>query len=133
MLRAGVAHAPSQAPQAVKDAIWAVNLLRDKPYRWGGGHATFEDRGYDCSGTISYLLHHAAGMAFPTPSKGMCSYGEQGVGRWITVYARHGHVFAMVAGLRLDTTDMGGGREGPRWHTNTRKTAQFVARHPKGL
>ena len=32
------------------------------------------------------------------------SYGERGPGNWITVYAREGHTFAIIAGLRLDTT-----------------------------
>ncbi|PYJ95234.1 MAG: hypothetical protein DME62_01380 [Verrucomicrobia bacterium] len=40
----------------MKRAIWAANQLRCKPYRYGGGHKSFDDRGYDCSGTISYAL-----------------------------------------------------------------------------
>ena len=40
-LRRGVAYAPANAPLAVKRAIWAANQLRSKPYRWGGGHASF--------------------------------------------------------------------------------------------
>ena len=31
-------------------------------------------------------------------------FGERGHGKWITVYARNGHTFAVIAGLRLDTT-----------------------------
>jgi len=60
-LRHGVACAPEQAPAAVKRAIWAANQLRSKPYRYGGGHASFSDNGYDCSGTVSYALA-AAGL-----------------------------------------------------------------------
>jgi cell wall-associated NlpC family hydrolase len=47
------AAAPKKAPDAVKRAIWAANQLGSKPYRYGGGHKSFEDRGYDCSGTVS--------------------------------------------------------------------------------
>src|SRR5438034_6202161 len=52
----GSAVAPKKAPATVKRAIWAANQLRSKPYRYGGGHKSFDDRGYDCSGTISYAL-----------------------------------------------------------------------------
>lgn len=132
-LKNGVASAPANAPAAIKKAIWAVNTLRNLPYRWGGGHGTFNDRGYDCSGTISFLLHHAAGLAQPEPSTAMRNYGEPGPGRWITLYAQRGHVFAVVAGLRLDTSDLRGGREGPRWHAEGRSSKGFEARHPPGL
>ncbi|MEY2440100.1 MAG: hypothetical protein QOI34_1485, partial [Verrucomicrobiota bacterium] len=51
-----------------------------------------------------------------------------------TVYSRHGHTFAMIAGLRLDTTDFRyGGDVGPRWYTEGRSTGGFDARHPLGL
>ena len=134
VLRNGIAYAPSRAPQNVKNAIWAVNALRRKPYRWGGGHASFHDRGYDCSGAVSYALHHAGALASPMPSTGFLSYGRRGRGRWITVYSRPGHTFAVIAGLRLDTTDFQrGGNTGPRWHVDGRDTSGFVARHPAGL
>jgi hypothetical protein len=132
VLRNGVAYAPAQAPQAVKNAIWAVNTLRGKPYIWGGGHGTFNDRGYDCSGTVSFLLHHAGLLASPTTSRALMNFGEAGAGRWITVYARKGHTFAVVAGLRLDTTGFRE-REGPRWRAEPRSPAGFVARRPRGL
>src|SRR4051812_29607329 len=50
VLRHGVAYAPSNAPDRVKHAIWAVNSIVGRPYVWGGGHGSFNDRGYDCSG-----------------------------------------------------------------------------------
>src|SRR4051794_40604668 len=53
-LRGGIAYAPENAPAEVKRAIWAANYLRRKPYVWGGGHGSFVDRGYDCSGTVSF-------------------------------------------------------------------------------
>ena len=27
------------------------------PYRYGGGHGSFDDTAYDCSGSVSYVLH----------------------------------------------------------------------------
>src|SRR4051812_12815587 len=134
MLRGGTAYAPANAPQRVKEAIWAVNSIRHKPYHWGGGHGSFYDSGYDCSGAVSYALHSAGVLGQPLPSSDLLRYGEYGRGRWITIYSRHGHTFAMIAGLRLDTTDLGhGGDVGPRWYTEGRSTWGFSARHPAGL
>jgi cell wall-associated NlpC family hydrolase len=134
VLRNGVAYAPSRAPQNVKNAIWAANTLRRKPYVWGGGHGSFNDRGYDCSGTVSFALHGAGLLNSPLPSSELMRYGERGRGRWITVYSRPGHTFAVIAGLRLDTTDLDrGGDVGPRWYAYGRDTGGYVARHPVGM
>ena len=134
ILRGGIAYAPAHAPQSVKDAIWAANTLRRKPYVWGGGHGSFYDRGYDCSGTVSFALHGAGAIASPLPSSDLMRYGDHGRGRWFTIYARPGHTFAVIAGLRLDTTDFqDGGTTGPRWHTDLRDTRGYVARHPAGM
>ena len=134
MLRNGIAYAPSRAPQSVKNAIWAVNGLRGKPYVWGGGHGSFYDRGYDCSGAVSFALHGAGALEAPLPSNELRRFGERGRGRWITIYSRRGHTFAMIAGLRLDTTDFErGGNVGPRWHGDTRSTRGYVARHPASM
>ena len=134
ILRGGIAYAPAHAPQSVKNAIWAANTLRHKPYTWGGGHGSFYDRGYDCSGTVSFALHGAGAIASPLPSSDLMRYGERGRGRWFTIYSRPGHTFAVVAGLRLDTTDFqNGGNSGPRWHADLRDTRGYVARHPAGL
>jgi len=134
VLRNGVAYAPSRAPQNVKNAIWAANSLRSKPYVWGGGHGTFYDNGYDCSGTVSFALHGAGLLNSPMPSSDFMRYGERGRGRWMTIYSRNGHTFAVIAGLRLDTTDLGrGGDVGPRWYAYGRDTSGFIARHPAAL
>ncbi len=134
MLRGGVAYAPANAPDRVKAAIWAVNSIRRKPYHWGGGHGSFYDSGYDCSGAVSYALHFAGALSQPLPSSDLLRYGDYGRGRWITIYSRRGHTFAIIAGLRLDTTDFRyGGDVGPRWYTEGRSTWGFTARHPAGL
>lgn len=134
ILRNGIAYAPSNAPDSVKHAIWAVNSICRRPYVWGGGHGSFNDYGYDCSGTISYALHYAGMLGQPIPSSDFLRYGERGHGRWVTIYSRHGHVWAMIAGLRLDTTDLRYGSDvGPRWHLDSRATSGFQARHPAKL
>jgi len=134
VLRDGIAYAPANAPATVKSAIWAANTLRRKPYVWGGGHGSFDDYGYDCSGSVSFALHHAGLLGAPLPSNDFLRYGERGCGKWITIYARPGHTFAIIAGLRLDTTDLHYGADvGPRWYTDFRDTRGFDARHPIGL
>jgi len=132
LLKDGVAYAPKKAPLAVKRAIAAGNRLQSKPYKWGGGHARHIDSGYDCSGTVSYVLREAGLMKGSMPSKGYFSYGKKGEGDWITVYVRSGHVFMTVAGLRLDTGGPGG-RSGPRWKPETRAGKGHVMRHPSGF
>jgi len=132
VLKGRIAYAPKNAPRNIKLAIWATNNLTTCPYIWGGGHGTFYDRGYDCSGTISFFLHHGGLLDQPTPSQAFLSYGECGQGKWVTIYARSGHVFAEVCGLRLDTTGLRE-EEGPRWRGSPRTPWGFIARHPAGL
>jgi hypothetical protein len=134
-LRYGKAAAPARAPLAVKRAIWAANQLSTKSYRFGGGHKSFYDRGYDCSGTISYALGGAGLIKSPMNSSDFREYGARGRGKWITIYTRPGHTFAVIAGLRLDTTpwDDYTGRWAPRWQPTERVPLKFEARHPVGL
>jgi hypothetical protein len=131
----GQAAAPKKAPLAVKRAIWAANQLCSKPYCYGGGHKSFVDRGYDCSGTVSYVLGAAGLISSPMSSTEFCRYGQRGRGKWITIYARDGHTFAVIAGLRLDTTpwDNSSNRWAPRWQVTDRSPRGFEARHPLGL
>ena len=130
----GVAHAPADAPPAVQQAVWAGNELQDKPYRYGGGHASFQSSGYDCSGTISYVLNAAGLLRRARDSSGFMRYGAAGAGRWLTLYSHRGHAYIVIAGLRLDTSAAGasGGR-GPRWRDRGRPTRGFKVRHPVGL
>ncbi|MEY2485092.1 MAG: hypothetical protein QOH39_740 [Verrucomicrobiota bacterium] len=134
-LRAGVASAPDNAPMDVKRAIWAANQLHSKPYRYGGGHRSFYDNAYDCSGTVSYALGAAGIITSPLSSSEFRRFGQKGRGKWITVYARKGHTFAVIAGLRLDTTPYVTGRERwkPGWQPTFRAPSGFEARHPVGL
>lgn len=132
MLKNGIAYAPRNAPASVKRAIAAGNRLQGKPYKWGGGHARHNDSGYDCSGTVSYVLREAGLMKGSIPSRGYFQYGKKGEGKWITLYIRKGHVFMTVAGLRLDTGGPGG-ETGPRWKPQTRQVRGHVMRHPSGL
>jgi hypothetical protein len=127
----GKAIAPATAPAAVRQAIQAANRIRTKPYIWGGGHGRWWDSGYDCSGSVSYALHGAGLLGVPMVSGSLAHWGEAGPGRWITIYANAGHVYAVIAGLRWDTVGDTSGT-GPRWHTDSVSPAGFVVRHPPG-
>jgi cell wall-associated NlpC family hydrolase len=132
----GLAAAPASAPDSVKQAIWAANAIIGRPYRYGGGHAKgFSDRGYDCSGTVSFALHGGDLLDSPLDSGSFMRWGESGEGQWITVYTNPGHAYAVIAGLRLDTSAAGdpSGAKGPRWRPALRSSRGFKARHPIGL
>jgi hypothetical protein len=134
ILRNGIAYAPSNAPVCVKSAIWAVNTICRKPFLFGGGHRSFSAVGYDCSGTVSFALHHAGGLKEPLVARDLMRYGDPGPGRWITVLAKREHTYILIAGLRLDTTDFRyGSHAGPRWHGYLRLGRGFEVRHPVGL
>lgn len=132
ILLTGVALAPPDAPAAVQGAVDAANTIVGRPYVWGGGHASFYDDSYDCSGAVSFALFGGGLIPRPLSSGELMHWGAPGPGKWITVYANPGHTFAEIAGLRFDTVGAEQGT-GPRWHLATASTAGYVARHPSGL
>jgi putative peptidoglycan binding protein len=128
----GFAHISPSAPNKVRRLIRAGNEIAKKPYKYGGGHGTWNDSGYDCSGSVSYVLHHAGLLDGPArPSSGFMNWRFAGRGKWVTVYANSGHMFLTVAGIRFDTTDRE--RDGTRWHRDMRSTAGYAVRHPGGI
>jgi len=145
LLEDGTAAAPADAPDQVKQAIWAANSMQQLPYRYGGGHNLKFDveGGADCSGTVSFALHAAGLLKSPLDSGSFMSWGERGKGDWITVYTNPGHAYAVIAGLRLDTSVAGMSRtkgtkqvaasafeDGPRWRPMKRSGRGFKKRHP---
>jgi peptidoglycan hydrolase-like protein with peptidoglycan-binding domain len=128
----GLAVAPASAPAVIKEVIAAGNRIAFKPYIYGGGHGTWNDSGYDCSGSVSYALHGANLLSSPEDSGELESYGSPGAGRWITIWSNAGHVYMYVAGLRFDTSAQGD-TGGSRWTSQGRSNSGFVERHPTGL
>ncbi len=133
----GVAYAPAWAPMQVKKAIWAGNQIRLKPYAVGGGHGKWRDSAYDCSGSVSYVLHAAGLLKTSEDSGEMETWGLKGLGQWITVFTNPGHAFVEIAGIRLDTSREGDPHPargtGPRWRPVMDTTAGYLARHPSDL
>jgi hypothetical protein len=130
VISSGEAAAPFDAPSIVIEVVQAANQIALTPYRWGGGHGAWRDKGYDCSGSVSFALAAAGLLDRPLDSTRFMTYGAPGPGKWITIYANAGHAFMRVAALRFDT---GGLRSGTRWQKTMRPTGGFVARHPPGF
>jgi len=131
-VRGGYASAPPAAPPEVHAAIAAGNRIAGLPYGYGAGHGQGEDTAYDCSGAASYVLRGAGKLRAAETSGSFRQYGEPGPGEWITIYAKKGHVFMSVAGLRYDT-GYTGGPKGPQWTMRDRPADGCVMRHPVGL
>jgi len=133
----GLAYAPADAPIQVQRAIWAGDRIRFKPYVYAGGHAKWNDIGYDCSGSVSYVLHAARLLKVSKDSSDFMSWGQAGLGQWITIYTNPGHAFVEIAGIRLDTSAEGDPHpapgSGPRWRPLMSDTSGYEARHPTGL
>ena len=130
----GLAIAPIDAPAAVQEVIAAGNEIAKLPYRYGGGHLTYEDTAYDCSGSISYVFAAAHLLNHTVVSGQLMNWGDPGPGKWITIFANAGHVFMYVAGLRFDTVALA--ETGDRWSTrpaDESNLSSFAVRHPPGL
>jgi cell wall-associated NlpC family hydrolase len=130
----GLAVAPIGAPAAVQAVIAAGNQIARLPYRYGGGHMTYEDTAYDCSGSISYVFAAAHLLERTVVSGDLEHWGQPGPGKWITVFANAGHTFMYVAELRFDTVALA--ETGSRWSDRPADEPDlktFSVRHPPGL
>ena len=123
----GKAIPPSNAPRKVVRVIKAANRIRNKPYVYGGGHGSWRDNGYDCSGSVSYALHGGRLLRSPLDSSGFMHWAHGGNGKWITVFANSGHAYMKVAGLRFDTSMTAG--SGPGWSKQMRSGRGYTKRH----
>ena len=127
----GFAVAPQSAPPVVQNVIAAGNAIALTPYKWGGGHGSWTDTGYDCSGSVSYALHGGGLLNTSLVSGAFATWGERGPGQWITIYANASHVYMVVAGMRFDTSARS--QTGSRWTTTMRSSDGFAVTHPVGL
>jgi peptidoglycan hydrolase-like protein with peptidoglycan-binding domain len=119
----------SGTSSAMARMIAAADHIANLPYVWGGGHGSFVSSGYDCSGSVSYVLHAGGLLSSPEDSTALESYGAPGPGSHITIYANSGHAWMTIDGRRFDT----GGGGGSRWKSTPRSSAGFVVRHPVGF
>jgi cell wall-associated NlpC family hydrolase len=123
---------PSGVPEVIQKVIAGANEIADFPYVYGGGHASFVDNAYDCSGSVSYALAAGGLLGAPETSGQLESWGAPGPGRYITVYANAGHTYMYVDGILYDTA----GRSGvyaSRWQVGSVDNSGYVVRHWPGL
>lgn len=123
---------PTNVPAVVQRVVAGANAITDFPYVFGGGHASFVDNAYDCSGSVSYALAAGGLLNAPETSGELESWGAPGPGRYITVYATAGHTYMYVDGILYDTA----GRSGTytsRWQVAPTDNTGYVARHWPGL
>lgn len=127
---------PTDVPEVVQRVIAGANAIANFPYVYGGGHASFVDNAYDCSGSVSYALAAGGLLSAPETSGQLESWGAPGPGRWITVYANAGHTYMYVnvggAWMLYDTA----GRSGvfaSRWQPYPVDNEGYVVRHWPGL
>jgi cell wall-associated NlpC family hydrolase len=123
---------PANVPEVVQRVVAGANAIADFPYVFGGGHGSFVDNAYDCSGSVSYALAAGGLLGAPETSGELESWGAPGPGRYITVLANAGHTYMYVDGVLYDTA----GRSGvyaSRWQVSATNNAGYVARHPPGL
>ncbi|GHC55220.1 C40 family peptidase [Roseibacillus persicicus] len=126
----GLAVVAKDAPEIVKKVVQAANKIVGKPYKYGGGHGSAKDTGYDCSGAVSFVLRELGHLDFALSSGGFLTFGEKGEGEHLTVWARKGHVFLTVGGVRFDTQGQDE-EDGPRWTEEKRSKEKFQARRLK--
>jgi peptidoglycan hydrolase-like protein with peptidoglycan-binding domain len=120
----------SNVATGMSEMIAAADQIATLPYIWGGGHGSFVSPGYDCSGSVSYVLHAAGLLSVPEDSVDFESYGAPGPGRYITIYATDGHVWMTIDGKRFDTVALS--EDGSRWSDGGGEFAGYVERHPVG-
>jgi hypothetical protein len=123
---------PTNVPEVIQRVIAGANAITDFPYVFGGGHASFVDNAYDCSGSVSYALAAGGLLGAPLTSGDLESWGAPGPGRYITVFANAGHTYMYVNGVLFNTS----GRSGvyaSRWQVRSTDNSGYVARHWPGL
>jgi hypothetical protein len=124
-------HRVSATARAIRRMRQAANRIARLPYAYGGGHGSFTASGYDCSGSVSYVLHAAGLLSVPEDSIGLESFGAPGPGRHVTIYANGGHAWMTIDGRRFDTIALQ--ETGTRWSSTISSSAGYTVRHPRGF
>lgn len=109
------------------DSIAAHNYS----YLWGGGHQALGVGPYDCSGAVSAVLGADGLVRAPEDAQQYMSFGDQGPGKWITIYASPSHVFMSLLGHYFGTSGQNPGG-GANWIPTFPESMPAV-RHPHGF
>ena len=74
LVRQEAQQAQAQPRAGVQVLLQRAMTLLGTPYRWGG---TSPDRGFDCSGLVSYVFQSALGIELPRVSRDMANSGQR--------------------------------------------------------
>ena len=111
----------SRGANSIIDTSYCV---RRRPRQWNSSC-------YDCSGSVSFVLHGAGLLSQSEDSTGLESYGRAGPGKWVTIYTDPSHAFIVIGGRAFDTADYGGPNipagTGPRWRRTRSATSPTAA------
>ena len=112
---------PPNVPEVVQKVIAGANAIADFPYVFGGGHASFVDNAYDCSGSVSYALAAGGLLGAPRDLGRTRELGRAGPGPLHHRATRTpGHTYMYVDGIMYNTA----GRSGvyaSRWQVGARR------------
>lgn len=134
---------PVGGPAELAAMIAEANRINAEhlPYAWGGGHGTAgvpsvgaasssggpPMLGYDCSGSVSAVLHAGGLLARPEVSGELMNWGLPGPGA-VTVYANPIHTFMSLDGRFFGTH----GADGAGWYGGAALPG-FTQRHAPGI
>ena len=127
----GLAIAPEDAPDAVKQIIAAGNGIANKPYKYGGGH-----------GELGGLRLRLLGLGLLRAARRRPARAPARLRRLLRLGRRRarasgsrstrtsGHIYMVVAGLRFDTS--GRSASGSRWQADMRSSGGYAGPPPGG-
>lgn len=141
----GAGPAPMTGPAAVQAMIAEANQIASHHYNyeWGGGHGAIgvpgsgsghgsgPGVGFDCSGSVSAVLHAAGLLNTPLTSGSLAGWGAAGPGQHVTIYANPVHTYMSIDGHFFGTSGANPGG-GAGWFPGSAR-AGFTVRHPPGL
>ena len=114
--------------ERVKKMIAMANWITAQHYSylWGGGHNAEFKGPYDCSGSVSAVLHAGGCLSSPMVSGELASWGAAGPGE-VTLYANVEHVYMSIDGKFFGTSESNPGG-GAAWFNGAPRPG-FAVRH----
>ena len=116
---------PTGVPEVMQKVVAGANEIADFPYVFGGGHGSFVDNAYDCSGSVSYALAAGGLLGSPETSGELEHWGDPGPGATSRCTRTPGHTYMYVDGILYDTA----GRSGvyaSRWLVGSTDNTGYV-------
>ena len=129
----GKAIPPADAPPAVQNAIMAANGSASCPTATAAATPASTTAATTARARSASCSTRRGCWRARCPRARFMSWGLPGKGAGSRVFANGGHAYAVIAGLRWDTSAMGSGGNGPRWRATKRKPARLRGQARRGL